>query len=65
MFAPLVVLARKVVGQPKFTKLRGKTIALHSQAITRFCNQVGIDRDRRQGWIRLARDNGKRLGLLA
>ncbi|WP_366918636.1 electron transporter, partial [Acaryochloris sp. IP29b_bin.148] len=52
-------------GQPKFVKLRGKAIAMHSKAITNFCNQVGIDRSRRQGWIRLARDNGKRLGLLA
>jgi len=65
MFAPLVVLARNIVGQPKFIKLRGKAIALHSKAITNFCNQVGIDRSLRQGWIRLARDNGKRLGLLA
>ncbi|WP_299407396.1 electron transporter [Acaryochloris sp. IP29b_bin.148] len=65
MFAPLVVLVRTIVGQPKFIKLRGKAIALHSKAITHFCHQVGIDRNRRQGWIRLARDNGKRLGLLA
>ncbi|MGR3273798.1 electron transporter [Acaryochloris sp. 'Moss Beach'] len=65
MFAPLVVLARNIVGQPRFIKLRGKAIALHSKAITNVCNQIGIDRSRRQGWIRLARDNGKRLGLLA
>lgn len=65
MFAPLVVLVRNIVGQPRFVKLRGKAIAMHSKAITNFCNQVGIDRSRRQGWIRLARDNGKRLGLLA
>lgn len=65
MFAPLVVLARKIVGQPRFIKLRGKAIALHSKAITNFCNQVGIERSRRQDWIRRARDNGKRLGLLA
>lgn len=65
MFAPIIVLARKWMGDPKFVKLRGKAIALHSQAITNFCNQVGIDRTRRQNLIRLARDNGKRLGLLA
>ena len=65
MFAPLVVLVRNIVGQPRFIKLRGKAIALHSKAITNFCKQVGIERDRRQGWIRQARDNGKRLGLLA
>ncbi|MGR3275214.1 cyclic electron transport protein PGR5 [Acaryochloris marina NIES-2412] len=65
MFAPLVVLVRNIVGQPKFVKLRGKGIAMHSKAITNVCNQMGIDRSRRQSWIRLARDNGKRLGLLA
>jgi hypothetical protein len=65
MFAPIVSLVRKVVGDPDFLKLRGKAIALHSQAITNFCNRVGIDRTQRQNWIRLARDNGKRLGLLA
>lgn len=65
MFAPIVVLTRNTVGKPKFMKLRGKAIAWHSQAITKFCTQVGIERTRRQNWIRLARDNGKRLGLLA
>lgn len=65
MFAPLVVLVRNIVGQPRFVKLRGKAIVMHSKAITSFCNQIGIDRNQRQGWMRLARDNGKRLGLLA
>jgi hypothetical protein len=65
MFAPIVVLVRSLVGDPGFIKLRGQAIALHSKTITNFCNRVGIDRDRRQAMIRLARDNGKRLGLLA
>lgn len=65
MFAPIVVLIRRFVGDPRFIKLRGKAIALHSQAITNFCNQAGIDRTKRQNLIRLARDNGKKLGLLA
>ncbi len=65
MFAPIVVLVRKWMGDPKFVQLRGKAIALHSQVITNFCNRIGIDRTRRQNLIRLARDNGKRLGLLA
>lgn len=65
MFAPLVVLIRRFVGQGKFVKLRGKMIALHSQVITQFCEAIGIDRTQRQNMIRLARDNGKRLGLLA
>jgi len=65
MFAPIVTIARLILGQKRFTKIRGKAIALHSQVITNFCNQIGIDRTQRQSMIRLARDNGKRLGLLA
>ncbi|TVP64506.1 MAG: electron transporter [Leptolyngbya sp. LCM1.Bin17] len=64
MFAPLVVLVRNVMGTPKFNKLRGQAIALHSKTITRFCNQFGITSKERQSLIRLARDNGKRLGFL-
>ncbi|MDJ0708693.1 MAG: electron transporter [Leptolyngbyaceae cyanobacterium MO_188.B28] len=65
MFAPIVILLRNLIGKPEFIQLRGKMIALHSKAITRFCNTIGIDRTQRQNLIRLARDNGKRLGLLA
>lgn len=65
MFAPLVMMVRKFVGDRKFLKVRGNAIALHSKAITNFCNRVGIERSQRQSMIRLARDNGKRLGLLA
>jgi hypothetical protein len=65
MFAPLVVLIRRQLGTPEFNRLRGKAIALHSQLITNVCNLLGIDRTQRQNLIRLARDNGKKLGLLA
>ncbi|MDJ0705815.1 MAG: electron transporter [Leptolyngbyaceae cyanobacterium MO_188.B28] len=65
MFAPIVILVRNLIGKPEFTQLRGKFIALHSKTITRFCNGIGIERTQRQNLIRLARDNGKRLGLLA
>ncbi|MEL6384061.1 MAG: electron transporter [Cyanobacteria bacterium J06626_18] len=41
------------------------TSQLHSKAITNVCDRLGIDRSQRQAMIRLARDNGKRLGLLA
>lgn len=64
MFAPLVILIRKWIGDPDFVKLRGKAIALHSQVITHFCKQLGISTKERQSLIRLARDNGKRLGFL-
>ncbi|HEY9618193.1 MAG TPA: electron transporter [Microcoleaceae cyanobacterium] len=65
MFAPIVVLVRDWMGKPKFNQIRGKAIALHCQTITNFCNRLGIDSTQRQGLIRLAKDNGKKLGLLA
>jgi hypothetical protein len=65
MFAPLVVVVRRWLGDMEFVRLRGQAIALHSKAIINFCNAVGIDRTKRQNLIRVARDNGKRLGLLA
>ncbi|MDJ0898258.1 MAG: electron transporter [Xenococcus sp. MO_188.B8] len=65
MFAPIVVLVRNLLGKAKFNQLRGKAIAKHSKVITKFCNWVGIERTARQNMIRTARDNGKKLGLLA
>jgi hypothetical protein len=65
MFAPIAIAFRQLMGDARFIKVRGQAIALHAQAITRFCDQFGIERSQRQNWIRLARDNGKRLGLLA
>lgn len=65
MFAPIVTLTRQMVGDLKFKRTRAKVIALHAKAITNFCNQFGIERTTRQNMIRLARNNGERLGLLA
>jgi hypothetical protein len=65
VFAPLVVLVRDRLGKVKFNRIRGQAIALHSKTITNFCERIGIDRTVRQNLIRLARDNGKKLGLLA
>ena len=65
MFAPIVVLVRHRLGKTKFNQLRGKAIALHSKTITAVCNRFNIERTTRQNLIRTARDNGKRLGLLA
>lgn len=65
MFAPIVIQVRSRLGKVKFNQLRGKAIALHSQVITKICNRFGIERTTRQNFIRTARDNGKRLGLLA
>lgn len=65
MFAPFIVLFRRWLGDSRFVRLRGQGIALHAKVITQFCDRFGIDRTQRQSMIRLARDNGKRLGLLA
>ncbi len=65
MFAPIVILVRNSLGKTKFNQLRGKAIALHSKVITNVCNHIGIERTTRQNFIRTARDNGKKLGLLA
>ena len=65
MFAPLVILVRKMMGKVEFNKLRGKAIGLHAKTITNFCNNIGIDSKQRQSFIRLAKSNGKKLGLLA
>ena len=34
LFAPVVVLARNIIGKKRFNQLRGKAIALHSQVIS-------------------------------
>ena len=65
MFAPIVVLVRNFLGKAKFNKVRGQAIALHSKVITKVCNRFGIETKARQSFIRTARDNGKKLGLLA
>lgn len=65
MFAPLIVALRGWLGSKAFNRSRGKVIALHAQVITAFCNRFGVDSTYRQNLIRLARDNGKQLGLLA
>ncbi|KAJ4967719.1 hypothetical protein NE237_014420 [Protea cynaroides] len=65
LFAPVVVVARNIIGKKRFNQLRGKAIALHSQVITEFCKSIGADAKQRQGLIRLAKKNGERLGFLA
>ncbi|ONK70820.1 uncharacterized protein A4U43_C04F1870 [Asparagus officinalis] len=65
LFAPVVVVARNVIGKKRFNQIRGKAIALHSQVINEFCKSVGADGKQRQGLIRLAKKNGEKLGFLA
>ena len=65
LFAPIVVVARNIIGVKRFNQIRGKAIALHSQVITDFCKEIGADGKIRQGLIRTAKNNGGRLGFLA
>ncbi|MBE9033120.1 electron transporter [filamentous cyanobacterium LEGE 11480] len=65
MFAPIVLLVAQVLGRKELNQMRGKAIAAHSKVITKVCNRFGIDTKSRQSMIRTARDNGKKLGLLA
>lgn len=64
MFAPIVVLVRNWMGKVEFNRFRGKAIGLHAKTITNFCNSIGIKTKERQDLIRLAKSNGKKLGLL-
>lgn len=65
MFAPIVLALKNWLGNKTLNQTRGKVIALHSKVITAVCNRFGIESSYRQNLIRMARDNGKQLGLLA
>merc|ERR1712216_811273 len=65
IFAPLVRVARAVIGQKPFNQLRGKGIGLHSQVIGKFCEGIGAEAKVKQRLIRTAKKNGEELGFLA
>lgn len=65
MFAPLVNTIRNWLGSKIFNQTRSKAIALHTKVITAVCKRFGIESSYRQNLIRMARDNGRQLGLLA
>lgn len=41
IFSPAVYFMKFALGDAKLNKIRGKAIALHSQAITEWCLQYG------------------------
>lgn len=65
LFAPVVIVVRDIVGKKRFNKFRGKAIQLHSQVIGEFCKEIGADSSIKQDLIRMAKDNGGKLGFLA
>jgi hypothetical protein len=64
VFTPIVKVARTALGPKEFAKIKGKSIALHSQVITEFCKYIGAEQKMRQGLIRIAKKNGEQLGML-
>jgi monomeric isocitrate dehydrogenase len=64
VFAPIVRVTRTVIGPKEFAKVKGKSISLHSQVVTEFCKYIGTNQKVRQGLIRLAKNNGEKLGFL-
>jgi hypothetical protein len=64
VFAPIVRVTRTVIGPKEFAKVKGKSISLHSQVVTEFCKYIGTNQNVRQGLIRLAKNNGEKLGFL-
>lgn len=64
-FVPVVKLVRAAVGNKQFNQLRGKGISLHSQVIKSFGKRIGADNKQVQGLVRLAKQNGEKLGFLA
>ena len=65
VFAPIVRVARDVIGVKRFNQIRGKAIALHSQVIGDFCAEFGCDSKVKQRLIRTAKANWGKLGFLA
>lgn len=64
-FTPAVIATRLVIGERSLNKIRGKSIALHSQVITAFCEFTGAGPKMRQKLIREAKKNGNTLGFLS
>jgi len=64
-FTPIVRGARLVLGDKTLSKLRGKGIALHSQAINGFCDEYGVPKKLNQALIKKAKIVGSDLGFLS
>lgn len=65
IFTPAVLTTKLVIGDKNLNKIRGKAIALHSQAITAFCRFTGAGPKMRTNLIRTAKENGNTLGFLS
>jgi hypothetical protein len=65
MFAQIILLAKKILGESRLAAWRNRAIFRHIQAIDYVGELLGISKKDRQHLIRLSHRNGKYLGLLA
>ena len=54
-----------VLGDQLLNKVRGKAITIHSQLITEFCQDYGVQPKTRGGLIKKAKNTGDKLGFLS
>jgi hypothetical protein len=64
MFAPMIILAKKTLGEAKINDWRNQAIFRHIQVINYVGELLGLSKKDRQRLIQLTHQNGKRLGLL-
>ena len=63
MFAPIVYWLQQLLGDNQFKKLRCQAIAQHIRIINWFSAELHLQPKCRQTLIRVAKKNGRRLGL--
>lgn len=64
LFTPLVRAVKFFVAAERYKTIRGSSISMHTMIINKFCEVCNLSTKTRQGLIRTARNNGKKLGLL-
>jgi hypothetical protein len=64
MFTPILLLAKKILGDSKIDDWRNRAIFRHIQVINYAGKLLGISKKDRQHLIQLSHRNGKYLGLL-
>lgn len=65
MFSPIVSLIRRVLGVERFTHIRAEVIVIHSNIITHVSGWMGLNHHHQIALLHIARENGRKLGLLS
>ena len=65
MFAPIVLLIRRILGVHRFTHIRAEIIEIHSNLIICASKWMGLNHTQQVVLLHIARNNGKKLGLLS